>query len=73
VSGLRLVLDATSLVQPLPYADCRCCLTPSGIAAREADAAVAAGINLMLWHEVTAGICQLQVGCVSSYQACPIA
>lgn len=32
----------------------------AGIAAGEADAAVAAGINLMLWHEVTAGICQLQ-------------
>ncbi len=32
----------------------------AGIAALEADAAVAAGLNLMLWHEVTAGICQLQ-------------
>ncbi len=32
----------------------------AGITAGEADAAMAAGINLMLWHEVTAGICQLQ-------------
>jgi hypothetical protein len=32
----------------------------SGILAGESGAAVAAGINLMLWEEVTIGICQLQ-------------
>ena len=32
----------------------------AGIRFRECRSAVAAGINLMLWHDVTAGICQLQ-------------
>ena len=62
MGGLRLVVDTASLTQRLPYADCCNCLVPAGVAAGEANVAVAAGINLMLWHEVTAGICQLQVG-----------
>lgn len=32
-----------------------------GILGGEADAALAAGVNVMLWQETTAGICQLQV------------
>ncbi len=35
---------------------------PAGILGGEAAAAVAAGINVMVWHETTVGICQLQVG-----------
>lgn len=31
---------------------------------------MAAGINLMLWHEVTAGICQLQVQLPHSTTPC---
>ena len=33
---------------------------PAGILGGEAVAAVAAGINVMVWHETTVGICQLQ-------------
>jgi hypothetical protein len=56
------VHEPSSPSQHLPtWKESRYCCAP-GIAARESDAAVAAGINLMLWHEVTAGICQLQVG-----------
>ena len=32
-----------------------------GMLGGEADAALAAGVNVMLWQETTAGICQLQV------------
>lgn len=32
-----------------------------GILSGESEAALAGGVNMMLWHEVTAGICQLQV------------
>ena len=33
----------------------------AGILGGECAAALAAGINIMLWHDVTAGICALQV------------
>jgi hypothetical protein len=33
----------------------------AGILGRECAAALAGGINIMLWHDVTSGICQLQV------------
>ena len=33
----------------------------AGILAGESVAAVAAGVNLLLWHETTVGLCQLQV------------
>lgn len=36
-------------------------LVGAGIAGQEESHALAAGINLMLWHDVTSGICQLQV------------
>lgn len=32
-----------------------------GILGGESEAALAGGVNMMLWQEVTAGICQLQV------------
>ena len=37
-----------------------------GILGGEADAALAAGINAMLWQETTAGICQLQVSNIAA-------
>lgn len=36
------------------------CVVLAGILGGEASAAVAGGINGMLWHETTMGICQLQ-------------
>ena len=33
----------------------------AGILGGECAAALAGGINIMLWHDVTAGICALQV------------
>lgn len=42
-----------------------CCSEPvhlvAGILGGESAAALAGGINIMLWHDVTAGICALQV------------
>lgn len=35
---------------------------PPGILGGEAAAALAGGINIMVWAETTVGICQLQVG-----------
>lgn len=35
-------------------------LSLAGIVGGECSAALAGGINMMLWHDVTAGICQLQ-------------
>lgn len=35
---------------------------PAGLLCGESGAALSAGINVMVWHEVTVGICQLQVG-----------
>ena len=40
---------------------CLVCERSAGIVGQEATHALAAGINLMLWHDVTSGICQLQV------------
>ena len=33
----------------------------AGVSSGECQAALAGGINVMLWHDVTSGICQLQV------------
>lgn len=41
---------------------CRRPLSHAGILGGESAAALAAGINIMAWHETTVGICQLQVG-----------
>ena len=57
-----------------PALSCFKCLTPlyqvcflteiggsrAGITGGECQSALAAGINLMLWHDIMAGICQLQ-------------
>lgn len=34
---------------------------PAGILGGESNAAIAGGINAILWHDLSAGICQLQV------------
>ena len=44
--------------------------SPAGILGGEAAAAVAAGINVMVWHETTVGICQLQASYLGSKLPC---
>lgn len=41
-------------------------LACAGVLGGECAAALAAGINVMLWHDVTSGICALQVRLVSA-------
>ena len=66
---LKCCLQHCACCEPCPQAPLRQCsftvlhLPPepcAGILGGEAAAAVAAGINVMVWHETTVGICQLQ-------------
>ena len=68
VGAIRLVLvhQAVAAIAQWHVGGLQCgglSSTTAGILGGEASAAVAAGINVMVWHETTVGICQLQVGC----------
>ena len=47
-----------------------CLCVDAGIEGGEETHALAAGINLMLWHDVTSGICQLQVNAFHADKQC---
>ncbi len=56
------VCSSTQNLKPLTFnSSVIACHIYAGIIGGECAAALAGGINMMLWHDVTAGICQLQV------------